>query len=70
MSDEGLPGRDQALALLHEYTTGAGLRKHAYGCNAEFLSNALGMRPNVTGKTLGVLPGWLVHSCRRSSASL
>jgi len=30
----GLFDRDRVLALLHEYTEGAGLRKHAYGVEA------------------------------------
>jgi len=31
---DGGSDRDNALALLHEYTEGAGLRKHAYGVEA------------------------------------
>ena len=31
---DGLFDRDRALALLHEYTEGPGLRKHAYGVEA------------------------------------
>jgi len=35
-----LPERDQALALLHEYTGGAGLRKHALAVEAAMRAHA------------------------------
>lgn len=36
----GLPTRDDALSLLHEYTQGAGLRRHAYSVEAVMRSHA------------------------------
>jgi len=38
MSD--LPTRDEALRLLHEHTTGAGLRRHAYAVEAAMRAHA------------------------------
>src|SRR6187455_468809 len=38
MSD--LPARDQALALLHEWTASAALRKHAYAVEAAMRAHA------------------------------
>ena len=40
MSNGGLPARDEALALLHEYTHKAGLRKHAYAVEAAMRAHA------------------------------
>ncbi len=36
----GLPSRDEALALLHEWTAGAGLRKHALAVEAAMRAHA------------------------------
>lgn len=38
--DANLPGRDEALALLHEWTQGPGLRKHAYAVEAAMRAHA------------------------------
>ncbi|HEX4823641.1 MAG TPA: HD domain-containing protein [Candidatus Polarisedimenticolaceae bacterium] len=35
-----LPSRDEALGLLHEYTQGAGLRKHAYAVECAMRAHA------------------------------
>ncbi len=37
---EGLPARDEAMALLREYTEGAGLRKHAMAVEAALRAHA------------------------------
>ena len=37
---DGLPGRDEALALLHAYTQGAGLLKHALAVEAAMRAHA------------------------------